>query len=94
MMDYNQDIHTISGLEVSEENFGGIGHILYAHGGKSKRISYSTSHAETRAAMAGLETSTLVSLRLAELLLPDKKPTLPKLAALQEQGVPFLPVDA
>ena len=72
----------------------GTGHILSAHGAKAKRISYSTSHAETLAAIAGLETSSLVSLRLAELLLPEKKPSLQKLAALQEKGVPFLPVDA
>ena len=92
-LNYDPRIHSISGVDV-KECFGGTGHILSAHGAKAKRISYSTSHAETLAAIAGLETSSLVCLRLAELLLPEKKPSLQKLAALQEKGVPFLPVDA
>ena len=33
---------------------GGKGHILWAHGAKAKRISYSTSHAETLAGISGL----------------------------------------
>eukprot|EP00435_Cladocopium_sp_Y103_P047711 s140_g14.t1 len=68
--------------------------MVFAHGAKPKRISYSTSHSETLAAMSGLETASLVSLRLAELLCTNPKPTLQQLAALQERGVPFLPVDA
>ena len=61
---------------------------------KAKRVSYSTSHSETLAAISGLETVTLVSLRLAELLMPEKKPTLQQLAALQEKGIPYLPIDS
>ena len=57
---------------------------------RAKRVSYSTSHSETLAAISGLETATLVSLRLAELLMPEKKPTLQQLAALQEKGIPYL----
>ena len=87
-------VHSITGLEVSEEMFGGEAHILFAHGARAKRISYSTSHSETLAAISGLETASLVALRLAELLSPIKKPSLQQLAALQEAGVPFLPVDA
>ena len=83
-LDLNKKIHTINGNEVSEKNFSGHARILFAHGGKSKRISYSTSHAETLAAMSGLEISTLVSLRLAELLLPDRKPTLQQLFKNEE----------
>ena len=40
-------VHSITGLEVSEEMFGGEAHILFAHGARAKRISYSTSHSET-----------------------------------------------
>ena len=87
-------VHTISGDEVNEELFGGVAHILFAHGSKAKRICYSTSHAETLAAISGLETSTLVSLRMAEILMTERKPTLQQLAALQEHGVSYLPVDA
>ena len=87
-------VHSITGLEVSEEKFGGEAHILFAHGARAKRISYSTSHSETLAAISGLETASLVALRMAELLSPIKKPSLQQLAALQEAGVPFLPVDA
>ncbi|CAE7420861.1 RE2 [Symbiodinium natans] len=72
---------------------GGRSHILWAHGAKAKRISYSTSHAETLAAISGLEASTMVSIRLAELLYVVKKPTIQGLVALQERGVPELPVD-
>ena len=90
----DQKIHTLCGTDVNEEIFGGPAHILYAHGAKAKRICYSTSHAETLAAISGLETSTLVSLRLAEIMMKDRKPTLQQLAALQEGGVDFLPVDS
>ena len=93
-LNFDKKVHTINGLNVKESHFGGDAHILFAHGGKAKRVSYSTSHSETLAAMSGLETASLVSLRLAELLSPVRKPTLQQLAALQERGVPFLPVDA
>ena len=92
-LDFNKQVHTISGLDVDEANFGGDAHILFAHGARAKRVSYSTSHSETLAAISGLETATLVSLRLAELLSTSLKPTLQQLSALQESGVPYLPVD-
>eukprot|EP00435_Cladocopium_sp_Y103_P061866 s1483_g23.t1 len=87
-------VHTVCGTDVNEEIFVGTAHISYAHGSKAKRICYSTSHAETLAAISGLEASTLVSVRLAEILMKDRKPTLQQLAALQERGVDFLPVDS
>ena len=40
---------------MAEERFGGAAHILSAHGARSKRVSYSTSHSETLAAIVGLE---------------------------------------
>lgn len=76
------------------ELFGGNAHILWAQGNKSKRVSYSTSHGETLAAINGMESASLIALRLGELLVQEKRPTLQRLAALQEKGVPFLPVDA
>eukprot|EP00435_Cladocopium_sp_Y103_P034113 s393_g8.t1 len=93
-LNFDKRVHSITGLEVSEENFGGEAHILFAHGARAKRISYSTSHSEMLAAISGLETASLVALRLAELLSPTLRPSLQQLAALQEAGVPFLPVDA
>ena len=93
-MNFDAKIHTINGENVAEEIFGGTAHILFSHGSKAKRVSYSTSHSETLAAISGLETATLVSLRLAELLMPEKKPTLQQLAALQEKGIPYLPIDS
>jgi hypothetical protein len=91
---FDKRIHSITGLEVSEHQFGGEAHILFAHGARAKRISYSTSHSETLAAISGLETASLVALRLAELPSPTRKPSLQQLAALQEAGVLFLPVDS
>ena len=44
---------------------------LYAYGGKAKRVSYSTSHAETLSAVNGLETSGMVATRLTEMWLPN-----------------------
>ncbi|CAE7220811.1 unnamed protein product, partial [Symbiodinium sp. CCMP2456] len=73
---------------------GGTAHILWAHGAKAKRISYSTSHAETLAAVSGLEASTLVSVRLAELMYLKGRPSLQMLIAAQEHGLQQLPVDS
>ena len=72
---------------------GGRAHVLWGHGAKAKRISYSTSHAETLAAISGLEASSLVAVRLAELLYLPSKASLQALIATQEQGIPRLPVD-
>ena len=72
---------------------GGAAHILWGHGAKAKRISYSTSHAETLAAVSGLETSSLVAVRLAEVLYMSKRPSIQGLLACQEGGVRQLPVD-
>ena len=69
------------------------GHILYAHGGKAKRVSYSTSHAETLSAIGGLEASSMVATRLSELWLKSAAPTLKELTHLQEGGSPLFPVD-
>ena len=80
-------------LDYQTKLLGGRAHILWAHGAKSKRISYSTSHAETLAAISGLEASTLVAVRLAELMYLPGKPSLQQLIAAQEQRIHQLPVD-
>jgi len=94
LLDLDNQVHTVNGNMMSEERFGGVAHILSAHGARSKRVSYSTSHSETLAAISGLETASLVALRMSEILSPQMKPTLQELAALQEKGIPFLPIDA
>ena len=85
--------HTIRGDHIDLSLFGGIAHILRAQGSKAKRISYSTSHGETLAAVNGMESAGLVALRLGEIMTEAKKPTVQQLAALQERGAPYLPVD-
>ncbi|CAE7659853.1 unnamed protein product [Symbiodinium microadriaticum] len=49
---------------------GGKANVLWSRGAKAKRVSYSTSHAETLAAIGGLETVSLVTIRLSELYYP------------------------
>ncbi|CAE7218696.1 unnamed protein product [Symbiodinium sp. CCMP2592] len=84
-------------MEASDElvrNLGGKAHVLWSHGAKAKRVSYSTSHAETLAAIGGLETVSLVAIRLSELMFEKGQPTLKDLMSIQENGNPLLPVDA
>ena len=73
---------------------GGRAHVLWSHGAKAKRVSYSTSHAETLAAIGGLETVTLVSVRLCEMFLMGSQPSLAELTKVQEHGHPQLPIDS
>ena len=55
---------------------GGVAHVVYAHGCKAKRVSYSTSHGETLSMVNGLESSKLCMLRLAEMMHPKNEPTI------------------
>ncbi|CAE7229459.1 unnamed protein product [Symbiodinium sp. CCMP2592] len=71
----------------------GKAHLLWGHGAKAKRTSYSTSHAETLAAISGLEASSLITVRLAELLHMSKRPTVTSLLTAQELGLRQIPVD-
>ena len=66
--------------------------MLYAPGAKAKRISYSTTHAETLAAISGLEAASLLAVRLAELLYVPKL-TMQSLTSAQEFGVKQLLVE-
>ena len=72
---------------------GGVGHLLHAHGGKAKRVSYSTSHAETLSMVNGLESTTLILIRVSEKMHQSVKPTLKELTTIQESGNPLLPCD-
>ncbi|CAL1138133.1 unnamed protein product [Cladocopium goreaui] len=76
---------------VKEHN--GIFHVLHASGGKAKRVSYSTSHAETLSMVGGLEASTLIMIRLSEIYHVDRSPSLKQLISIQESGNPDLPID-
>ena len=92
LVDYSlEDEHILEDHQTSL--LGGRAHILWGHGAKAKRISYSTSHAETLAAISGLEASTLVAVRLAELMYIPGKASLQALIATQEQGIPRFPTD-
>ena len=73
---------------------GGRAHIPWSHGAKAKRISYSTSHAETLAGIGGLEAGSLVAVRLAELHHVVGKPTVQNLLMAQEFGIKELPLDS
>ncbi|CAJ1430110.1 unnamed protein product, partial [Effrenium voratum] len=73
---------------------GGVAHVLYSHGSKAKRISYSTSHAETLAGIGGLEAATLVALRMGEMLHEATKPTLHQMINMQEKGIDNCPIDS
>ena len=72
---------------------GGVMHVLHASGGKAKRVSYSTSHAETLSMVGGVEASTLVMIRLTEIDMVSSQPTIKELIKIQEQGNPKLPMD-
>lgn len=85
--------HEVSYDDNEVKKHGGIMHVLHAHGGKAKRVSYSTSHAETLSMVNGLESTTLVMTRLSELMLREKSPTLDQLVKIQEGGNPMLSCD-
>ena len=72
---------------------GGVMHVLHSHGAKAKRVSYSTSHAETLSMVNALESSTLITTRLTELAHHLVSPTIAQLTELQEHGNPSIPSD-
>lgn len=89
-----KDVYKVEASDSLTANLGGKAHVLWSHGAKAKRVSYSTSHAETLAAIGGLETLSLVAIRLSELSFEKGQPTLQDLMKIQENGNPNLPVDA
>ena len=72
---------------------GGVFHVLHSSGGKAKRVSYSTSHAETLSMVNGMETTTLIMVRLAEIMHKNHGLTIKQLIKIQENGCAELPTD-
>ena len=68
-------------------------HVLYAHGSKAKRVSYSISHAETLSMVNRIESTILITTRISELMHHVPAPDLKQLVVLQENGNPSLPGD-
>ena len=85
--------HEVIHDDESVKMHGGVMHVLHAHGGRAKRISYSTSHAETLSMVNGTESTTLVMVRLSGMMHISLKPTLKELVDIQENGNPALPSD-
>jgi hypothetical protein len=76
------------------EKWDGNAHLLYASSTKSKRVSSSTSHAETLSAVAGQDIAQILALRLTEALGGRERPTsLAQLTDAAENGKWVLPVD-
>ena len=73
---------------------GGVMHVLFSHGAKAKRVSYSTSHAETLSMVNGIEASILVMVRLSEILHFHTNVTVNDLIKIQEENNNRLPVDS
>ncbi|CAE7765903.1 RE2 [Symbiodinium sp. KB8] len=78
---------------VAKTYLSGQAQLLHCQSNKAKRVSYSTSHGETLAAINGLECATLVSTRLAEATYAAVRPSLQQLLAIQERGCHHFPVD-
>ena len=75
---------------------GGTGHVLSFSASKAKRISHSTSHAETNAAVRALYSAQLAAIRFTELfceLTFQVQPTLKYLIELQDGGHYIIPCD-
>ena len=85
--------HIVASDEFAKWRLSGKAQLLHMQSNKAKRISYSTSHGETLAAINGLECATLVSTRLSEITYGGCQPTLQQLLAIQEHGSIHFPVD-
>ena len=90
---------------VQKSDFGkidGFAHCLVCAAHKSKRVSYSTSHAETLSACFGKELAQVLSLRITEILgskllhmmcMKDRIPTVKELIKKQELNCVIMPTD-
>ncbi|CAE7280604.1 RE2, partial [Symbiodinium microadriaticum] len=85
--------HVVVDDDTARHYLSGQAQLLHCQSNKAKRVSYSTSHGETLAAINGLECATLVSTRLAEATYSSQRPTLQQLLAIQERGCHHFPVD-
>ena len=86
--------HLTATDDFAKYKLSGIAQLLHMQSNKAKRVSYSTSHGETLAAINGLECATLVSTRLAEITFGPTRPSLKQLLDIQERGSVYFPVDA
>ena len=86
--------HIVASDEFAKYKLSGCAQLLHMQSSKAKRISYSTSHGETLAALNGLECGTLVSTRLAEATFGKVKPSIQQLLAVQERGNSWFPLDS
>ena len=86
--------HVIADDEFARSTLSGKAQFLHVQSSKAKRVSYSTSHGETLAAINGLECATLVSARLAEITYGPVRPTVAQLLAVQENGCTWFPADS
>ncbi|CAE8712610.1 unnamed protein product [Polarella glacialis] len=68
-------------------------HVFIGNSNKAKRISSSTSHAETLAATNGRECAQLLAMRLHEILGGQKKISLSAMITVQEHGSWVIPID-
>ncbi|CAE7665697.1 unnamed protein product [Symbiodinium sp. CCMP2592] len=88
------DNHVVVDDYTAKHLISGQAQLLHCQSNKAKRVSYSTSHGETLAAINGLECATLVSTRLAEATYGSARPSVQQLLAIQERGCHHFPVDA
>ncbi|CAJ1456798.1 unnamed protein product [Effrenium voratum] len=86
--------HYVADDSFAQNQLSGRAQLVYASSNKAKRISYSTSHGETLAAINGLENATLLSARFSEITTGGNKPSIHDLLAVQEHGARHFPVDA
>ena len=86
--------HYVADDSFAQNQLSGRAQLVYASSNKAKRISYSTSHGETLAAINGLENATLLSARFSEITTGGHKPSIHDLLAVQEHGARHFPVDA
>ena len=85
--------HIVVDDDFAKNVLSGCAQLLHMQSARAKRVSYSTSHGETLAAINGLECARLVSTRLSEITYGGVQPTIRQLLAVQERGSVMFPVD-
>ena len=79
------------------DDIGGAAHLLAGHGRRSKRVSHSTSHAETLSKVNGMGTAQLIALRFTELFcktMYGQTANVKLLMEIQQRGSTILPIDS
>ena len=79
--------------DVQARQLAGRAHLLAWCGRKAKRISYSTSHAETLAICSGKDIAVMINLRLTELLAQPLMTSVQQSITTLEHGRLVLPLD-